>query len=121
MLEHIGAPNDPGGIHFDLLLEKDHACRTWRLSNIPVLDGSCQEAVLLPDHRISWLDNPGGKLSRGRGCVKKVLEGFFCGDLPIDPKCPVDIELHSSELVGNLEIKNSLCKLSSLSFKGFSK
>ena len=39
LLEHTGAPDDPGGRHFDLLLEAGEACRTWRLLEIPQADG----------------------------------------------------------------------------------
>ena len=34
LLRHTGAPDDPIGCHFDLLLEDGASCRTWRLQEV---------------------------------------------------------------------------------------
>ena len=47
LLRHTGAPDDSKGIHFDLLLEDKGFCRTWRLSDIPSLDGPYVDSVIL--------------------------------------------------------------------------
>ena len=52
LLRHTGAPDDPSGCHFDLLLEDGDACRTWRLQRIPSLDGTSQPAEPLVPHRL---------------------------------------------------------------------
>ena len=44
LLEHIGHPDDPAGLHYDLLLEGAEACRTWRLATIPVAGGDAVAA-----------------------------------------------------------------------------
>ena len=40
LLRHTGAPDDPGGCHFDLLLEDGATCRTWRLADVPSIDAA---------------------------------------------------------------------------------
>jgi hypothetical protein len=45
VLEHVGAPDDPAGRHFDLLLEAGTACRTWRLMVVPTVDGATVAAL----------------------------------------------------------------------------
>ena len=45
LLRHTGAPDDPSGCHFDLLLEEGDHCRTWRLADVPTTDGQRQQAV----------------------------------------------------------------------------
>ena len=113
LLEHFGSPDDPLGVHFDLLLEDGKVCRSWRLKKILVLDGPSQKVVPIPSHRLVWLDHSDGEVSGGRGWAKKVMAGFFLGELSEDPADPVQIELHSNVLKGNLEIKNFLCTLCS--------
>ena len=44
LLEHLGAPNDPKGRHFDLLVEDLEDCRTWQLEKFPVLNEPEQKA-----------------------------------------------------------------------------
>ena len=114
LLEHKGAPDDPLGIHFDLLVEDEQACRTWRLSKIPVLDGPAQQVILLPAHRLEWLDRLSGEVSGGRGWTRRVMGGFFLNDLPKNHSDPLQIEIYSQCIVGKLTIKNCLCKLCSV-------
>jgi len=113
LLEHTDDPNDPFGKHFDLLLEDDLACRTWRLDAIPVLNGSRIRALPLPFHKLEWLEKKNAPVSGGRGWAKHVFSGFFSGELPSSPIGSISITLHSSALEGSLEIKNDLCSLSS--------
>ena len=56
LLRHIGAPDDLSGIHYDLLLEDHNFCRTWRLSDIPLLDGPYVDSVYIAPHKLDWLD-----------------------------------------------------------------
>ena len=114
LLEHKGAPDDSKGIHFDLLLEDLDGCRAWRLPTMPSLDGPSLEIIALPTHRCEWLSIVEGEVSGGRGRVKRVLKGFFSGELPLNQVDAIHIELDSDEIKAHLEIKNMLCKLSSL-------
>ena len=77
LLEHTGHPDDPIGRHFDLLLEQSDACETWRLSDIPQLEGPAVVATQLPDHRLVWLDRLEGEVSGGRGFARRVDSGSY--------------------------------------------
>jgi len=77
LLEHTGHPDDPTGRHFDLLLEQSNACETWRLSDIPQLEGPAVVSTQLPDHRLVWLDRLEGEVSGGRGFARRVDNGSY--------------------------------------------
>lgn len=76
-LEHTGAPDDPPGRHFDLLLEAGDSCRTWRLAVLPEVGGVPVSAVELPPHRLAWLDHEAGEVSGGRGFARRIDAGVF--------------------------------------------
>ncbi|NCZ97448.1 hypothetical protein EBZ02_09955, partial [bacterium] len=75
--EHTGAPDDPAGRHFDLLLEQGAACRTWRLIDLPQPGGPAVAALELPPHRLAWLDTVAADVSGGRGHARRVAAGTF--------------------------------------------
>jgi hypothetical protein len=77
LLEHTGAPDDPAGLHFDLLLEGPRACRTWRLVERPLPDGPAVAAHELAPHRLAWLDCVEETVSGGRGIARRVDSGTF--------------------------------------------
>jgi hypothetical protein len=77
LLEHTGAPDDPVGRHFDLLLEDGAACRTWRLLDVPLAGGPAVAALELPPHRLAWLGIPAGEVSGGRGHARRVDAGEY--------------------------------------------
>ena len=77
VLEHVAAPDDPAGRHFDLLLEDGAACRTWRLIDIPRAGCGPVAALELPRHRLAWLDILAGEVSGGRGHARRVADGTF--------------------------------------------
>ena len=77
VLEHVGAPDDPAGRHFDLLLEAGPACRAWRLLSLPTADGHAVVAMELPPHRLVWLDRLAGEVSGGRGFARRVDAGGY--------------------------------------------
>ncbi len=113
ILEHTGAPDDPVGIHFDLLLEDGPGCRTWRLAYIPLLDGNPIEAISISVHDLEWLDRHSGEVSGGRGWAKSVMSGYFSGVLPKNVNEPVQIDLYKSQMEGRLEIHHGICHLRS--------
>ncbi len=113
LLEHDPSMDDPIGKHFDLLLEDESKCRSWRLAKNLVLDGPLQEAVPTPFHRLEWLSFQSGKVSGGRGSARRVIGGFFYGDLPTDDKEGIEIKLSCNEFMAILEIKNCICRLRS--------
>lgn len=77
LLEHTGAPDDPAGLHYDLLVEAGAACRTWRMADLPRPGGPPVAAVELPEHRLAWLDHEEGPVSGGRGFARR-LDGGAC-------------------------------------------
>jgi hypothetical protein len=77
ILEHTGAPDDPAGQHYDLLLEAGDACRTWRLAELPVAGGPPVTAVELPPHRLAWLEHVAGEVSGGRGFARRIDGGSY--------------------------------------------
>ena len=77
VLEHTGAPDDPAGLHYDLLLEDGAACRTWRLAALPDPGGPAVPAVELAPHRLAWLDHEAGAVSGGRGFARRIDAGDY--------------------------------------------
>ncbi len=114
LLEHTGHPNDLIGCHFDLLLEDGNGCRTWRLDQIPIVDGPSVDAVVLPKHNLYWLDIAEGPVSGGRGWARSLMSGIFRGSLPEIEGAPVQIELHANGLEVTLSIRADLCTFSSI-------
>ena len=112
-MEHRGAPNDPLGCHFDLLLEDGPSCRTWRLPQIPRLDGPAVEAIPITVHRLAWLDHHDAAVSGGRGWAKRIVGGLFSGSLPINCEDRLSVRLQSTDLKGHLEIEHRLCRIRS--------
>ena len=85
MLKHIGSPDDIKGIHFDLLLEDKEFCRTWRLSDIPLLDGPYVGFFPIAPHNLYWLDIEKKIVSGNRGVATRIKQGIF-----FDPFSPVE-------------------------------
>ena len=117
LLEHFGAPDDPGGCHLDLLLEDGDSCRSWRLEAIPLLDGPAVRATPLPPHRLVWLEREAADVSGGRGWARRVVAGTMRSGLPADASLPVRVELEGMAVIGLcdpvvLEISSEQCRLS---------
>lgn len=77
LLEHVGHPDDPAGLHYDLLLEEAEACRTWRLAAIPGAGEETVTAEPLPPHRLAWLEIESAEVSGGRGCARRIDAGTY--------------------------------------------
>jgi len=82
LLEHTGHPDDPAGLHYDLLLEDPGlsggpACRTWRLAEIPRAGGAPVAARELPPHRLEWLERDQGPVSGNRGFARRIDGGSY--------------------------------------------
>ena len=82
LLKHIGSPDDIKGVHFDLLLEDKEFCKTWRLSDIPLLDGPYVDSVYIEPHNLKWLDIEEKLVSGNRGFAKRIKQGVFLQSLP---------------------------------------
>ena len=82
LLRHDSAPGDIEGLHFDFLLEDKDFCRTWRLSDIPLLDGPYVHCEYIAPHNLYWLDIKEKAVSGNRGFATRIKKGFFMGSLP---------------------------------------
>ena len=106
LLEHTGAPDDPAGLHYDLLLEQGPVCRTWRLAGIPESGGTDVVAIELPPHRLAWLDHVAGEVSGGRGFARRIDAGTYePAALPASEASPplvVQVALRGGRLSGRL-------------------
>ena len=111
LLRHTGAPDDPSGCHYDLLLEDGDACRTWRLPMIPRNDSSPQHATPLPAHRLIWLMPRSAAVSGGRGWAERIASGTWQGSLPEGDNTALRITMETGPLQGTLEISSQECRL----------
>ena len=104
ILEHTGAPDDPEGLHYDLLLEAGAGCRTWRLAAMPQPGGPPVAAVQLPVHRLAWLDHEAGAVSGGRGYARRIDAGRYESVPPakVDADGAVDVTLEGERVAGRL-------------------
>ena len=82
LLRHTLAPDDVAGFHFDFLLEDKEFCRTWRLSDIPLLNGPYVESLYIPPHNLYWLDIKEKVVSGNRGVATRIKKGIFLESLP---------------------------------------
>ena len=110
LLEHRISQLSLENIHFDLLLEESLACRTWRLEEIPLLDGPFVSVILLPPHKLEWLDKEESIVSGGRGWARRIEGGFFSGEISTASDL-ISVAISSKTISGKLEILKNQCRL----------
>ena len=111
LLRHVGAPNDLKGIHFDLLLEDKEFCRTWRLSDIPILDGPYVDSVQILPHKLYWLEITEKVVSGNRGLATRINKGIYFDSLPAIEKSSVNLSLTWENVDSNLVINENGCRI----------
>ena len=111
LFRHIGAPNDLKGIHFDLLLEDQEFCRTWRLSDIPLVDGPYVHSDAIAPHKLDWLDVEEKVVSGNRGVVTRVQKGIFLELLPSIKTSSIQLLLQWEDVECVLVIDENGCKI----------
>ena len=111
VLEHTDAPDDPGGRHYDLLLEAGEVCRTWRLSDMPAADGKPVAATPIAPHRLAWLDHHDGPVSGTRGHARRIDAGTYepacdaVAEMTVDETTePVVVQVRGTLLIGELTV-----------------
>ena len=109
LLKHVESSSNGSDYHFDLLLEEEHNCRSWRLNKMPEKDGSPLDIIAVSPHDLSWLETEGRYVSGGRGWASPVATGYFLGNLPSEFGSAFRIKLFGDHLSGTLEIKESQC------------
>ena len=63
-------------------MEDKQFCRTWRLSDIPLLDGPYVNSVSISPHDLYWLDVEEKFVSGNRGVAKRIKQGVFGESFP---------------------------------------
>jgi len=111
LLRHIGAPDDLKGVHFDLLLEDKEFCRTWRLSDIPLLDGPYVDSVYIAPHNLDWLEIEEKVVSGNRGVAARIKKGIFWKSLPSNEKKFINLSLSWEDVEGHLLIDKIGCRI----------
>ena len=111
LLKHIGSPDDIKGIHFDLLLEDKELCRTWRLIDIPLLDGPYVDSVFIAPHNLYWLDIHKKVLSGNRGVATRIKQGIFSESLPSIVNRFINLLIQWEDVGCNLVIDENGCRI----------
>ena len=111
LLRHTGSPDDSRGIHFDLLLEDLKFCRTWRLSDIPLLDGPYVDSVQIAPHNLDWLETQEKVVSGNRGLATRIKHGIFFQSLPSIEKCFFSLSLSWEDVYSDLVIDKNGCRV----------
>ncbi len=111
LLRHSGAPNDVGDFHFDLLLEDHQFCRTWRLTDIPLLDGPYVECFYIAPHNLYWLDITEKLVSGNRGFATRIKKGIFFNSLPSIEKSYIHLTLNWDDVESDLLIDENGCRV----------
>lgn len=74
-LQFVILEHDHPVLHWDFMLEREGALKTWRLSHEPI-PGREIRAEPIADHRIEYLDYE-GPVSGNRGSVKRWDKGTY--------------------------------------------
>ena len=111
LLKHIGSPDDIKGIHFDLLLEDKEFCRTWRLSDIPLLDGPYVDSVCIAPHNLYWLDIDEKVVSGNRGVAKRIKQGVSFQSFPSVETTSIKLSVIWDKLEVDLVIDEIGCRI----------
>src|SRR5947207_2640870 len=88
------------GTHFDLMLERDGALRTWAMEKMPAASDTIA-AERLPDHRLAYLDYE-GEVKGERGHVSRVDAGTY--DAVEETATAIVVRLHGERLRGILTL-----------------
>ncbi len=111
LLRHTGSPGDKRGIHFDFLFEDKEFCRTWRLSDIPLLDGPYVDSVYIAPHKLYWLDIKEKVVSGNRGVATRIKRGIFWEPLSIIDNGFVKLPLRWGNIKACLVIDENGCRI----------
>ena len=113
LLKHIGSPDDIKGLHFDLLFEDKEFCRTWRLSDIPLLNGPYVDAVCIAPHNLYWLDIEEKVVSGNRGVAIRIKQGIFLQSFPSVESSSINLSMIWDKLLVDLLIDENGCRICS--------
>tara|TARA_Y100000589_G_scaffold254664_1_gene243522 strand:- start:520 stop:885 length:366 start_codon:yes stop_codon:yes gene_type:complete len=63
--------------HFDFLIENGKDCLTWKIFEMPQINGPSIEIIKQVNHRLIWLNREKYTLSNGRGQVQRKDNGIY--------------------------------------------
>ena len=95
-----------------MLLEDKEFCRTWRLSEIPLLDGSYVDSVCIAPHDLYWLDIEEKVVSRHRGFATRIKQGICLQSSPSIESTFINLSLMWDNLEVDLVINENGCRIS---------
>ena len=85
-------------------MEDKQFCRTWRLSDIPLLDGPYVDSIYIAPHTLDWLNIKEKVVSGNRGVATRIKEGIFFKSLPSIEKSSINLCLIWENVEVDLEI-----------------
>ena len=94
-----------------MLLEDKEFCRTWRLSDIPLLDGPYVDSIYIAPHKLDWLDIKEKVVSGNRGFATRIKKGIFSKSLPSIEKSSIKLSLKWEDVEGELVIDEYGCRI----------
>ena len=94
-----------------MLLEDKEYCRSWRLSDIPLLDGPYVHSIRIAPHNLYWLDIEEKVISGKRGVATRIKQGTFLRSLPSVKSSAVNLSLTWDRLLVDLVIDENGCRI----------
>ena len=92
-------------------MEDKQFCRTWRLSDIPLLDGPYVDSVYLAPHNLYWLDIKEKVVSGNRGVATRIKKGIFWESLPPVENRLINLSLEWEGIEVDLVIDKNGCRI----------
>ena len=111
LLRHDTESYKSANFHFDFLLENGESCATWKIFELPKINGSEVKIIQQANHRLVWLTRHKYKLSKNRGFVKRIDYGIY---KIIENNCDQDnfsLFLNGKILYGIFKKEFAVCKL----------
>ena len=111
LLEHKIHSTKSIDMHYDLLIEGEIDCNTWKLYEIPTLDKCIVKIIKQSQHRLIWLTRVEYELSNNRGFVKRIDHGTFSHVVHKQGSKELKFILNGNSLNGLLTIYENFCHL----------
>ena len=111
LLEHTVSNSSLNEVHFDFLVENGPDCLTWKIFELPKLNGPLVKIKQQPNHRLVWLITEYQKLSRERGYVRRIAFGNYVIVENNFSKENFSLKLSGELLIGIFRKKGNECQL----------
>lgn len=102
VLYHQLPPAQGRSPHWDLMFQQGDRLRTWSVVELPQPDGPASTAIMLPPHRLAYLDYE-GPVSGDRGDVRRIDRGML--QWLTDTPRRVVIRIRGEQLQGQLTLQ----------------